>query len=227
MQYSNLRLHGCLLQWVFFGCVTLHGQSPDYFSDPDESVKVVMALYGGIHDSKAEYVDVSDKVTKLLQASPQGFDVSPEVLLDKAAPNFSRTLLLIYNFEQRRYFYNMPDHGAGISSDKLIRLTKVHPSHILAIPPTSGSDTDFHVQFATYGVGDTFWDSTDKVNQLLRENPEGFFAHENVMGGDPHWGSAKAIVIIFDTNSERHFFTQINLDPQISKEVLLYSANPK
>lgn len=76
-------MHGYLLVWMIFGCVTLSAQSPDYFSDPDESVKVVMALYGGIHDGKAEYVDVSDKVAKLLQTSAQGFDVSPEVLLDK------------------------------------------------------------------------------------------------------------------------------------------------
>lgn len=121
----------------------------------------------------------------------------------------------------------MPDLGAAISSDKLIRLTKVHPSHILAVAPTSDSDTDFHVQFATYGVGDTFWDSTDKVKQLLVDNPEGFFAHEKDMGGDPHWGSAKAIVIIFDVDSQRHFFAQTNTDPQISRDVLTYSANPK
>ena len=193
----------------------------DLSLDPDNAVNVVYAVYGGIQNAQAHYVNVTDKISGLLQKSADGFPVTEDVVLGVHATKEFQSLIIIYNYQQRVYLYNMPEGGGTASIAALKNLASLHPSHEAAIPPPGTPDSDFRVVFATYGVSDIFWDVTYLVQKLLRDNPEGFFAHENIMGGDPHFGDQKAIVIIFDDAIGRHFYAQVNNGPQINKAVLL------
>ena len=198
--------------------------SADLFLDPDEAVQVVYAVYGGITNAEAHYTNVTDKVAGLLQKSSTGFPVDEETVLGVQGSREFQSLIIVYNYEERTYLYNLPEGGGTVSVEKLKTAAKIHPSHMAAIPAPGTPDDDFRIVFATYGVSDVFWNVTDLVKKLMLDDPEGFFAHENVMGGDPHFGDQKALVIIFDDSSGRHFYAQVNDGPQINKAVLLDAA---
>jgi len=198
--------------------------SADLSLDPDQKIDVVYAVYGGIENQLAHYKNVTDQVTALLQKSPHIFSVTEEAVLGAAGTKEYQSLIIVYNYQERSYFYNMPEGGGEISLDKLKDWAKIHPSHVMAIPAPGTPDSDFRAVFATYGVAEKFVDVTDLVKKLLRDQPDGFYAHEDAMGGDPHWGWQKALVIIFDDASGRHFYAQVNNGAQVNKAVLLDAA---
>jgi hypothetical protein len=129
-------------------------------------------------------------------------------------------LIIVYNYDQHLHFFNMPDNGTKISNDVLKEAAQLRVSHIPAVPPADSSDDDLRVVFATYGVQEACWDVTEVVKRLLRDNPEGFSAHEDVMGGDPRFGSRKALVVIFDYKGTCYFYTQANDGPVLTKLTL-------
>jgi len=214
------------LVWGFSRIAFAQSDNPnaDLSLDPDEAVQVVYAVYGGIENQQAHYADVTNKIAGLLQQSPDGFSVTEDVVLDKHESKQYQSLIIVYNYEQRRYFYNMPEGGGKVSLDRLKNVAKLHPSHIAAVPAPGAPDSDFRIVFVAYGVSENFVDVTDTVKNLLRDNPDGFFASEDAMGGDPHFGWQKALVVVFDDPSGRHFYAQVNNGPQVNKAVLLDAA---
>jgi hypothetical protein len=211
----------------------VHAQSDNPLSDlsldPDEAVNVVYAVYGGISQANAHYVDVTDKVTALLK-SPAGFPATEKAVLGVEGTKEFQSLLVVYNYKGKSHLFNMPEGGGTVTLDKLKEETKVSPSRENEIPSPGSPDADFRIDFAAYGVSDggrePFWTVTDLVQKLMRDQPEGFSAHEADMGGDPHPGDQKAIVIIFDNAGVRHFFAQVNNGPLINKAALLQAAQP-
>ena len=225
-----------LLKWVF-SLLLVAGLSQAAFAqsnnpnadlslNPDDAVNVVYAVYGGITNAISHYQDVTEQVNNLLK-KPGEFPVNEKTILGVDGTKEHQSLIVVYNCQQRVYFYNVLEGSGGLSLDKMKALARIHPSHELEIPSPGTPDSDFRVVFATYGIDDVFWDETTRVQKLLRDDPEGFFAHEDIMGGDPHFGWSKAIVIIFDDQSGRHFFAQANQDPAINKAVLENSVGSR
>ena len=200
--------------------------SADLSLNPDDAVDVVYAVFGGITDSIAHYQNVTDKINSLLK-KPAEFPVDEKTILDGDGKKEHQSLIVVYNYQQRVYFYNVLEGSGNLSLAKMKTQARIHPSHELEIPSPDTPDSDFRVIFATYGVGDIFWDETSRVQKLLRDDPEGFLAHEDIMGGDPHFGWNKAIIIIFDDPNGRHFFAQVNDGPEINKAVLQNSGASK
>jgi hypothetical protein len=194
----------------------------------DNAVKVVYAVYGGIAHAETEYVDVTDKVSDLFKKSPAGFFVSEQVILGLAGSKEFHSLIVFYNYDGKSHIFSMPENGGTLTLDMLKQAARDYPSHENEVPAPGTPDNDFRVVFATYGVSDggaqPFMNVTALVRSLIRDQPEGFFAHEDVMGGDPHPGDQKALVIVFDTETGRHFYAQVNNGPLVSKRVLVDSA---
>jgi hypothetical protein len=220
---GHLAVWGCILAFV---PARLAAQSDnpiaDLSLDSDDAVNVVYAVYGGIANSQVHYQNVTDKVSALL--SKGTFPVDEATVLGAQGTKERQSLLVVYNYQQRSYFYNIVEGSGMLSFDKLKLEAKAHPSHDAELPAVSGPDTDFRVIFATYGINDVFWNETELVKKLLRDEPEGFLAHEDVMGGDPHFGWQKAFVVVFDDASGRHFYAQANNGPAINKIVLENAA---
>src|SRR5271167_4486407 len=89
------------------------GQSDDSNAnlslDPDEQVQVLYAVYGGQKNGLADYTNVTDEVSLMLQlrSVPGGFPVTDEVVLGKHSDDLGQSLLVLYNYEQRSFFCNV------------------------------------------------------------------------------------------------------------------------
>jgi len=102
---------------------------------------------------------------------------------------------------------------------------KTDDSHIPEIALSGEPSSDPRVVFATYGCHEIFWDVTDLVKKLLRDNPVfGFHAHEDVMGGDPEYNNNKTILIIFEYNGKFYYLDQLNRSPKINTDSLIEAA---
>jgi hypothetical protein len=191
--------------------------------DPDEVVQVVYAVYGGVTDDKtaSHYVNVTDKVVDLLKNSSTGFAVTGKGLLGKEEPDLVQSLIVIYNYDQQSYFYNIAEGGGNVSLDTLRSWAKAHRTSLIGAPIDAPNGDDFHVVFAAYGVGDTFLNVTDQMRKLLHDQPDGFMATEANMGGDPHPGWGKESIVIFDDSSGRHLYSLLDVGPHISKDSIL------
>ena len=195
----------------------------DDLSGGDDNVQIVFAVYGG----KDDFWNVTDKVGELLKDLPDGFFAHPDVLLLPDAPSDSSlSLIILYNYNAHRHFYVRENSGPKISLGVLREAAKIDDSTAreVTLSPDSKPEDAPTVVFATFGVHATFWDVTDKVKRLLLDSPTGFFPHEDVMGGDPEWGSGKNIVIVTDYNGGFHFFAETNGGAKISMKILA-SAN--
>lgn len=206
---------------------------PDVSLDPDEALTVVYAVYGGDTYDKtaAHYVNVTDKVSDLLKKSPAGFSATEDVIIGKHETDLVPSLIVVYNYEQQSYFYNIPEGGGTVSVAKLKSWAKAHNTdHQLALigaPVDAPDGGDFHVVFAAYGVGDTFFNATDPVRKLIHDQPDGFIPTDDAMGGDPHPGWGKELIVIFDDSSGRHLYALFNIGPKVSRDALLDSAKSK
>jgi len=215
-----------LMCFAALGVLFLGHADSDLMVDPDEQVDVVMALYGGIDNHLSHYTDVTSRVETLLK-KPEGFAVGSGSLLDQNVSKDYQSLIIVYNYEQHRYFYNMVDRGM-VSVDDLKKLAKLHPSRVPVIPASNPSDDDLTVLFAAYGVSEKFVDVTDAVKKHLHDDePQGFLANEDAMGGDPHFGWQKSLVIIYADANGRHFYAQANTDPPINKAVIKSALTSK
>ena len=201
--------------------------SSDLSLDPDEAVNVVYAVYGGVTNDqvRSHYVNVTDRVSDLLKNSPDGFSVTEDVVIGKKGPDLVKSLIIVYNYEQQSYFYNIAEDGGTVSVDKLKSWAKTHRDSKIGPPidpPTNGDD--FQVVFAAYGTGDMFINATDPTKKLIHDQPDGFLATEDNMGGDPHPGWSKVLVIIFDDSSGRHLYSIYNVGPHVVKATILDAA---
>ncbi len=205
------------------------GPNSDLAINPDDEVSVAYAVYGGIENAQTHYVDVTKKVADLFKGPSAGFPVTEEEILGVKGSKPFQSLVVFYNYNGKSHVFSMPEDGGDVTLAKLKQEARIHISHDLAVPPPGTPDNDFRVAFAAYGVSDggpeQFWNVTALVRSLVRDQSDGFFAHENVMGGDPHPGDQKAIIIVFDNETGRHFYTQVNNGPLINKEVLLDAAS--
>jgi len=194
--------------------------------DPDEVLTVVYAFYGGVKPDKSvsHYVNVTDEVSDLLQTSPDGFSVTEDVILGKHEPDLCQQLTIVYNYEQKSYFYDVAEGAGTVSVEKLKSWAKTHTKYHIGVPiDLSPSDT-FHVVFAAYGIGDVFFNVTYTLRELLYDEPDGFIVTDDAMGDDPHPGWKKVLVVIFDDSSGRHLYSLYNIGSKISKTVLQDSA---
>jgi len=189
--------------------------SDDDLSGGNGDIQVVYAVFGG----KDNFWNVTDKVSDLLKNSADGFYARSDSLRIANPPaGVSMSLVLLYNYNDHRHFFVRGDSGPKISQGLLREAARIDDSHDASVTVNANPKPEDlpTVVFAVYGVHENFWDVTDRVKKLLVDNPDGFFPHEDVMGGDPEWGSAKNIVIITDYNGCFHFFTEMNLAPKIS-----------
>jgi hypothetical protein len=202
---------------------TTHAQSDNPgagLSAADTDVQIVYALYGG----DDLYWNVTDRVKDLLQDSPEGFFAHTDVLRVKTESDSSMSLFIFFNYDGHLHFFVRWNKGPKISVGLLRETAKIDDSHGEAVAEASSSDDGLKIVFAAYGGHELFWDVTDLVAKLLRDSPEGFFAHTDDMGGDPEWGSDKKLIIIFDYNGHRHFYTQRDGGPKITEATLWAAA---
>jgi hypothetical protein len=198
----------------------------DLSIDPDENVQVVYAVYGGVNYDKtaSHYENVTEKVSDLLKKSPLGFSVTEDAVLGKHGTDWVQSLLIIYNYEQQSYFYNIPEGGGTVSVDKLKSWAKTHRNAKIGTPIDKPASDDFHVVFAAYGVGDMFINATYPIRKLLHDQPDGFMVTDDEMGGDPHPYWTKVLIVIFDDSSGRHLYSMFNLGPHVSMDALKDAA---
>jgi len=194
--------------------------------DPDEALTVVYAVYGGNTGDKlaSHYVNVTDKVLDLLKKSPAGFSVTEDAVVGKHGTDLCQSLLIVYNYEQKSYFYNIAEGGGTVSADTLKSWAKTHAKVHIGAPIDVAPGDSFHVVFAAYGLGDTFFNVTDIIRNLLYEQPDGFIVTDAAMGGDPHPGWVKCLIVIFDDPTGRHLYSMFNLGPKVSKAAILEAA---
>jgi hypothetical protein len=209
------------------GTISAHADNPqsDLSLDPDENVQVIYAVYGGVKNDKlsAHYVKVTDRISDLLQKSPDGFSVTEDAVVGKHGSDLVQSLIVIYDYEQESYFYNVPEGGI-LSVDKLKSWAKTHRNSKIGASIDSSPGGDFHVVFAAYGVGDVFFNATNAIRKLLHDQPDGFIVTDNAMGGDPHPTWSKVLIVIFDDSSGRHLYSLFNIGPHVSKDALLEAA---
>jgi hypothetical protein len=205
------------------------GQSDDSNAtlslDPDEQVQMLYAVYGGQKDNLADYTNVTDKVSDLLQKSADGFAVTDEAVLGKHSDDLGQSLLVLYNYEQRSFFCNLLAGGdRTMSIAKLKSYADAHKeSHIGAAIPTV-PDRDFNIVFAAYGTNETFFNVTDQVKSALRDYPDGFPVNGDTMGPDPHSGWIKILIVVFDDTTGRHHFSLYCTGPKVSKASITDAA---
>ncbi len=76
--------------------------------------------------------------------------------------------------------------------------------------------------FAAYGIEGNFLDVTNQVKDGIR-NPDGLnWNNPDIMGGDPHPGWDKVLVILYDDDSGRNFCALLSsAEPAVSKAKIL------
>lgn len=213
--------------------VVIRGQSDttnsDQSLDPEEQVQVVYAVYGGVTDDRkaSHYVNVTDKVSDLLQKSPNGFSVTEDALVGNHSSDLCQSLLIVYNYQQDSFFYNIAEGTGTVSTSTLRSWAKTHRKEArIGTAIDLFASNDFHIVFAGYGLGDKFLNATDPVRTLIHDQPDGFVVTDDAMGGDPHPTWIKALVVIFDDPSGRHLYSMYNVGPHVSKDALLDAAKP-
>lgn len=215
---SSQGLWACICLFVVAAFTSEAGRAQTSDLSNGGDFQVEYAVWGNADRS---YENVTNRVSQLLTSSINGFPVRTDVLHAATQFDESMSLIIFFNYNGNAHFYVASNNGRKISLGLLKEAARIDESRATPLNSPGSSNNDFPIIFAVYGGHEAFWNVTDAVKKLLRESPQGFIPRDNDMGGDPEWGTKKALIIISISNGQYHSFSTLIDGPKITKKMLL------
>ena len=196
----------CLIISLFFVSQDAKAQLA---GDPDD-VQVAYALYG----SGTSFVDVTDRVTKLLLGD--AFFAHSDILNATVDAKDGNSLIILYNCDGGGHLFVRQDSAGKINPQLLKDEAKLDgvQGQPFSLPEVPGSDIE--IDFVLYGVHAAFVNVTEIALKALRDSPTGFVPDYVVFGEDPESGVQKSTIFIYDFNGRRNIYAVQDVAPKVS-----------